>query len=162
MPGSDRSTKKIRLWSKTDAIDKAMRHLGLFEKGNRQQGRTWRSRSSFGSSGARADRGEAGAGRHAFSSASRPCRRRGIGAKWRTVAGGASRDDDHVTVDVAKLWPRTVLALCDANRLCTARDAPYPRGAGERRDSVTMGAGERRCVQFHAPRRQPRHTWGSP
>ena len=31
--------KKIRLWSKTDAIDKAMRHLGLFEKGNRQQGK---------------------------------------------------------------------------------------------------------------------------
>jgi phage terminase small subunit len=30
--------KKIRLWSKTDAIDKAMRHLGLFEKNNRQQG----------------------------------------------------------------------------------------------------------------------------
>ena len=30
--------KNIRLWSKTDAIDKAMRHLGLFEKGNRQQG----------------------------------------------------------------------------------------------------------------------------
>jgi phage terminase small subunit len=29
--------KKIRLWSKTDAIDKAMRHLGLFEKNNRQQ-----------------------------------------------------------------------------------------------------------------------------
>jgi phage terminase small subunit len=30
--------KKIRLWSKTDAIDKAMRHLGLYERDNRQQG----------------------------------------------------------------------------------------------------------------------------
>jgi phage terminase small subunit len=27
--------KKIRLWSKTDAIDKAMRHLGLYERDNR-------------------------------------------------------------------------------------------------------------------------------
>jgi phage terminase small subunit len=35
----DGRPKKIRLWSKTDAIDKAMRHLGLFEKGNRQHGR---------------------------------------------------------------------------------------------------------------------------
>jgi phage terminase small subunit len=31
--------KKIRLWSKTDAIDKAMRHLGLFERDNREQAR---------------------------------------------------------------------------------------------------------------------------
>jgi len=29
--------KKIRLWSKTDAIDKAMRHLGLFERDNGQR-----------------------------------------------------------------------------------------------------------------------------
>jgi phage terminase small subunit len=29
--------KKIRLWSKTDAIDKAMRHLGAFESDNRQK-----------------------------------------------------------------------------------------------------------------------------
>jgi phage terminase small subunit len=28
--------KRIRLWSKTDAIDKAMRHLGLFDRDNRQ------------------------------------------------------------------------------------------------------------------------------
>jgi phage terminase small subunit len=31
--------KKIRLWSKTDAIDKAMRHLGLYERDNREQGK---------------------------------------------------------------------------------------------------------------------------
>jgi phage terminase small subunit len=30
--------KKIRLWSKTDAIEKAMRHLGAFERDNRQKG----------------------------------------------------------------------------------------------------------------------------
>ena len=29
--------KKIRLWSKTDAIEKAMKHLGLFESDNRQK-----------------------------------------------------------------------------------------------------------------------------
>jgi phage terminase small subunit len=29
--------KKIRLWSKTDAIEKAMRHLGAFERDNRQK-----------------------------------------------------------------------------------------------------------------------------
>jgi phage terminase small subunit len=28
--------KKVRLWSKTDAIDKAMKHLGLFDRDNRQ------------------------------------------------------------------------------------------------------------------------------
>lgn len=30
-------TSKIKLWPKMDAIDKAMRHLGLFEKDNRQK-----------------------------------------------------------------------------------------------------------------------------
>src|SRR5262245_4908607 len=29
--------RKIRLWSKTDAIDKAMKHLGAFERDNRQR-----------------------------------------------------------------------------------------------------------------------------
>jgi phage terminase small subunit len=29
--------KKIRLWSKTDAIDKAMRHLGAYERDNAQR-----------------------------------------------------------------------------------------------------------------------------
>ena len=29
--------KKIRLWSKTDAIEKAMKHLGLFERDNSQK-----------------------------------------------------------------------------------------------------------------------------
>lgn len=29
-------TKKLRFWSKIDALDKAMRHAGLFEKDNRQ------------------------------------------------------------------------------------------------------------------------------
>lgn len=30
-------TKKIKFWSKIDALDKAMRHAGLFEKDNRQK-----------------------------------------------------------------------------------------------------------------------------
>jgi phage terminase small subunit len=36
---ADGKPKKVRFWSKTDAIDKAMRHLGLFERDNREQGR---------------------------------------------------------------------------------------------------------------------------
>jgi hypothetical protein len=37
--GEDRRrviTRKIKFWNKVDAIDKAMRHLGLFGKDNRQ------------------------------------------------------------------------------------------------------------------------------
>lgn len=38
-----------------------MRHLGLFEKRNRQQGQNLAIQINLGSAGARADRGEAGA-----------------------------------------------------------------------------------------------------
>lgn len=31
-------TKKIKFWNKNDALDKAMRHLGLFEADNKQRG----------------------------------------------------------------------------------------------------------------------------
>lgn len=39
--GEDRKlvgyTKKLKFWNKNDAIDKAMKHLGLFERDNRQR-----------------------------------------------------------------------------------------------------------------------------
>lgn len=39
--GKDRKlvgyTKKLKFWNKNDAIDKAMKHLGLFERDNRQK-----------------------------------------------------------------------------------------------------------------------------
>lgn len=157
--------KKIRLWSKTDAIARRCATSACSKRAIASRGRTWRSRSTFWErrrprrsrrSGCRRQPG------HAFNSASGPRRRRGIGASWRTVAGGASRDDDHVTVDVAKLWPRTVLGAvrCEPSVHGARRALPSRRGGASRfRDD-----GRRRApfVRFHAPRRQPRHTWGSP
>ena len=35
---TDRSTVKARLWNKNAALEKAMRHLGLFERDNAQRG----------------------------------------------------------------------------------------------------------------------------
>ena len=41
-------TKKIKLWDKNSAIEKAMKHLGLFEKDHRQAGESIQLRVVFG------------------------------------------------------------------------------------------------------------------
>ena len=50
--GADREltgyTKKIKLWDKNSAIEKAMKHLGLFEKDHRQAGESIQLRVVFG------------------------------------------------------------------------------------------------------------------
>ena len=50
--GEDRElsgyTKKIKVWDKNSAIDKAMKHLGLFEKNNKQIGESLALKVVFG------------------------------------------------------------------------------------------------------------------